>query len=266
MLVHTGQPLPQQMVKTVRGWDQRQATPGWLDAVPATVADLCAKWRIERDHVVPDTHVTLVALGHSDELGPVFVKSPALADEFLSEATALNLGAGENVVRVYDLHPERSAMVMERIVPGIQRRDVAMSDDDATRLAAETVAAFWLPAPDPSHLHPLRRWMRGLFDSSPRPDLIEADLIQQAQDLAAALGPAYAGARRDRVVLANWTIERQARASPPARRAISWSAVAARSAAATPTRARLVRRRRSVAARRTAMSRWIPLAHAWFST
>jgi streptomycin 6-kinase len=33
----------------------------------------------------------------------------------------------------------------------------------------------------------LRRWMRALLDWSPRPDLIEPDLIRQAQDLAAAL-------------------------------------------------------------------------------
>jgi aminoglycoside/hydroxyurea antibiotic resistance kinase len=187
MLLHTGQPLPQQMVETVRRWDRRHSTPGWLDEVPTTIADLCTKWTIELDHVVPDTYVTLVALGHSDVLGPVVVKSSALADEFLAEATALNLGAGENVARVYDLDVERSAMVIERIVPGTQLRDAALSDDDATRLAAETVATFWRPAPDPGNLHPLRRWMRALFEWSPRPDLIAPDVIQHAQDLAAAL-------------------------------------------------------------------------------
>lgn len=187
MLLHTGHPLPQQMVETVSRWDPRQVTPGWLDEIPTTIADLCAKWEIELDHVVPDTYVTLVALGRSDVLGPVVVKSSALADEFLSEATALNLGAGKNVARVYDLDVERSVMVMERIVPGIQLWDAALSDDDATRLAAETVATFWRPAPNPINLHPLRRWMRALFDWSPRPELIAPDVIQQAQDLGAAL-------------------------------------------------------------------------------
>src|SRR5262249_13647216 len=180
-------PLPHQMVETVRGWDPHQSTPGWLDQVPTTIADLCTKWAIELDHVVPDTYVTLVALGHSEELGPVVVESSALADEFLAEAAALTLGAGDNVARVYDLDVERSAMVIERIVPGTQLRDAALSDDDATRLAAETVATFWRPVPDPVNLHPLRRWMRALFERSPRPDLIAPDVIRHAQDLAAAL-------------------------------------------------------------------------------
>jgi streptomycin 6-kinase len=187
MLLHTGQPLPRQMVETVRGWDPHQTTPGWLDQLPTTIADLCTKWTIELDHVVPDTYVTLVALGQSEELGPVVIKSSALADEFLAETTALNLGAGENVARIYDLDLERSAMVIERIVPGTQLRDAALSDDDATRLAAETVATYWRPVPDPVNLHPLRRWMRAWFEWSPRPDLIDPDMIQHAQDLATAL-------------------------------------------------------------------------------
>jgi len=189
MFLHTGQPLPQQMVETVSRWDrpEQAVTPGWLEALPATIADLCEKWKITLDHVVPDTYVTLVVLGHSEELGPVVVKSSALPEEFRSEATALQLAAGENVARLYDLDVERSAMVMERIVPGVQLRDVAMPDDDATRLAAETVATFWREVPDPINLHPLRWWMRALFDWSPRPDLIDPDLIQQAQSLATSL-------------------------------------------------------------------------------
>lgn len=187
MHLHTGQPLPQQLVETVTGWQRNDVTPGWLDEIPTTIADLCAKWKIELDHVVPDTYVTLVVLGHSDALGPVVIKSSALADEFLSEATALNLGTGENVARVYDFDIERSVMVMERIVPGTQLRQIDMSDDAATRLAAETVATFWRQVPNPGNLHPLRRWMRDLFDWSPRPDLIDSCLILQAQELGAAL-------------------------------------------------------------------------------
>lgn len=187
MRLHTGHPLPRQMVETVSRWDRGNLTPGWLDEVPRTVADLCDTWKIEIDHVVPNTYVTLVALGHADVLGPVVIKLSALADEFLCEATALRLGAGDNVARVYDLDIERSAMVIERIVPGTQLREAAMPDDEATRLAAETVATFWREVPDPVNLHPLRRWMRALFEWSPRPDLIDPELIQRARDLAEAL-------------------------------------------------------------------------------
>ncbi len=200
MRLHTGQALPEQLIETVRGWDQRQVTPRWLDEIPRTIADLCRKWEITVDALVPDTYVTLVVLGHSPVLGPVAIKSSALADEFLAEVTALELAAGAQVVRVFERDLARSVLVMERIVPGTQLRDAvfadgeaALSDDEATRLAAELLPHFWREVADPARLHPLRRWMRALFAWEGRPDLIAPDLIARAQELGEAL---LAGSRR----------------------------------------------------------------------
>jgi streptomycin 6-kinase len=187
MTLHTGQPLPRQLVANVGKWAQDEVTPGWLASLPATVADLCAKWSIELDPVIPETYVTLVLLGRSTALGPVVIKSSPLAGEFRAEATALGLAAGENVARLYDVDFARSAMVIERIVPGTQLLHVAMTDEDATRLAAQTVATIWRPVPDPAGLHPLRHWMRALFDWSPRHDSLATDLVRQAQELGSSL-------------------------------------------------------------------------------
>jgi streptomycin 6-kinase len=186
-MLPNGRQVPHLLVENVGRWKQDDLTPGWLEALPATVADICATWQIELDQVIPETYITLVLLGHSAILGPVVIKSSPLADEFRAEATALKLTASENVARLYDVDLERSVMVIERIVPGTQLREVAMSDDDATRLAAETVATMWREVPDPAGLHPLRQWMRALFDWSPRPDLVAQDLIEHAQDLGASL-------------------------------------------------------------------------------
>ena len=158
--------------------------PGWLDRLPDTVADVCTRWDITLEPEIPDTFITLVLLGHSTRLGPVVVKSSPLADEFRAEATALGLAASSNVARQYDVDLERSAMVIERIVPGTQLKQVAMSDDDATRLAARTVAMMWRTVPDPSGLVPLRHWMRALLDWSPRENWVATDLIAEAQALA----------------------------------------------------------------------------------
>ena len=194
--LHTGQPLPSRLIANVANWNPRELTPGWLASVPATVAELCKQWNITLDPVIPQTEITLVLLGHSSELGPVVIKSSPLADEFESEATALRLAASANVARLYDVDLARSVMLMERIVPGTQLRDVAMSDEAATRLAAETVATMWRPAPDPAGLHPLRRWMRALLDDPPV-DRIDRDLLRHGQDVARAL---LANSSRDRLL------------------------------------------------------------------
>lgn len=187
LTLHTGISIPQRLVRNVGNWPQDELTPDWLASLPKTVASLCAQWTIDLDPVIPETDITLVLLGHSAELGPVAIKSSPLADEFRAEATALELAASENVARVHDVDFERSVMVIERIVPGNQLRDVEMSDAAATRLAAETVATMWRPAPDSSGLIPLRQWMRALLDWSPRPDWIATDLVEEAQALAIAL-------------------------------------------------------------------------------
>lgn len=184
--LHTGAPLPRRLVQTVGAWAQDDLTPGWLAALPATVADACARWAIELDPVIPDTAVTLVLLGRSATLGPVVVKSSPLADEFRAEATALRLAASERVARVYDVDLARSVMILERIVPGTQLRDEGIPDEAATRLAAEAVATMWRPVPDAAGLHPLRRWMGALFDEAP-PDRVPPDLVAHAREVGAGL-------------------------------------------------------------------------------
>jgi len=72
-------------------------------------------------------------------------------------------------------------------VPGIQLRQVDLPDEEATRLAAETVASFWRPVPDPAGLHPLRRWMRALFEWPADSRLLDPALVRQAQEIGNAL-------------------------------------------------------------------------------
>jgi streptomycin 6-kinase len=187
LALHTGQRLPPQLVANVANWDQSDLTPGWLESLPATVADLCKKWGIELDPDIPSTNITLVLLGHSDELGPVVIKSMPITDEFKSEATALKLAASDNVAKLYDVDFERNVIVIERIVPGTQLLNAGMTDEDATRLAAETVATMWHAVTNPDGLHPLRQWMRALFDWSLTSKLIAPDLIQHAQELGSTL-------------------------------------------------------------------------------
>ena len=185
--LHTGVAVPPQLMANIGAWTKGPVTPGWLGSLPATVAALCRRWDIELDPVIPETYMTLVLLGHSSVLGPVVIKGSPLADEFRAEATALRLAAGERVARLHDVDVDGGAMVLERIVPGTQLRQVAMPDEAATRLAAETVATMWRPLADPDGLHPLRSWMDALFTWMPRPDRIPTGMVERAQETAARL-------------------------------------------------------------------------------
>ncbi len=186
--LHTGLPVPPGLVTKIATWPRADdVTPDWLATLPDAIEALSDRWQIALEPLVHESMITLVLPGRSEKLGPVIVKASPLGDEFRSEATALALAAAPNVARLYDVDFDHGVMVMERIVPGTQLRQVPLPDDDATRLAAAQVMTMWRPVDDPDGLHPLRRWMRDLFNWTPRPGLIPTDLIRHAQDSGTSL-------------------------------------------------------------------------------
>lgn len=66
-------------------------------------------------------------------------------------------------------------------------RHVAIDEDIATRIGAETLRTFWRPVSDGEALLPQRRVLQPLFDWTPQPEQIDTDLVAQAQQLAASL-------------------------------------------------------------------------------
>jgi streptomycin 6-kinase len=115
------------------------------------------------------------------------MKSSPNTIDFVAQARAFEISAGDTVPRLYDLDFEYGTMVMERIVPGTELRQVEMDDDVATRIAVETLRTFWRPVSGVEGLIPQRRMMQPLFDWTPQPELIDTSLIAQAQQLAASL-------------------------------------------------------------------------------
>jgi streptomycin 6-kinase len=185
--LHNGLAVPQRVITKVSEFTQEALTPGWLSSLPSVIEAVCAKWQVELEPVVADTYLSLVLFGSSPALGPVVIKSSPSAVHFVAQARALEIGAGDNVPRLYDLDLEHCTMVMERIVPGIELRHVQMDDGTSTRIAAETLRTFWRPVSDDQGLIPQRRKIQPLFDWTPQPDLINTDLVAQAQQLATSL-------------------------------------------------------------------------------
>ncbi len=186
--LHSGLRVPPALVARINGWPrQADVTPGWLAVLPAAVEEMCARWEVDLEPRVYESMITLVIPGHSRRLGPVILKASPLVDEFRSEATALQLAAAPNVARLYDVDLPRGVMLMECITPGTQLRHVAMPDDDATRLGATSVMSMWRTVPNTDGLHPLRVWMRDLFNWTPAPHLMPTELVTEAQDIARSL-------------------------------------------------------------------------------
>jgi len=184
---HTGLVVPARVVTTFSEFAHQDFTPNWLSSLPAVIEALCAKWQIELEPTIADTWMSVVLFGISPDLGPVVMKSSPNTIDFVAQARAFEIGAGDSIPRLYDLDFEHGTMIMERIVPGTELRQVAMDDDVSTRIAAETLRTFWRPVSDGEGLIPQRRVLQPLFDWRPQPALIDTRLVAQAQQLAASL-------------------------------------------------------------------------------
>jgi streptomycin 6-kinase len=185
--LHTGLAVPERVITTFNEFAHQDFAPNWLSSLPRVIEAVCAKWQIALEPIIGDTRITVVLFGTSPELGPVVIKSSPHAAGFVAQARAVEIGAGDNVPRLYDVDLEHCTMVMERIVPGTELRHVEPDDDVSTRIGAEALRTFWRPVADAEGLVPQRRVMRPLFDWTPEPELIDTGLVAQAQQLAASL-------------------------------------------------------------------------------
>lgn len=185
--LHNGLDVPRRVITNVNELAQDELRPNWLSTLPTAIEAVCTKWRIALEPVTADTWMTLVLFGTSPELGPVVIKSSPNTADLVAQARAFEIGAGDNVPRLYDFDLEHSVMVLERIMPGTELRHVQMSDETSTRIGAETLRTFWQPVSHIQGLKPQRRVMQPLFDWASRPELIATDLVAQAQELAASL-------------------------------------------------------------------------------
>ena len=186
--LHNGLQIPAKLISTVESWwIPSELAEGWLDGLPEAVQALSEKWDITFDIEIPESNVTLVLLGHSSQLGPVVFKSSPIVDEFRSEASALKIAGGDAVSRLYDWDIDRSAMIVERIMPGNQLLNANLPDDEATTISATLATKFWRDVPDPTGLHVLRSWMRDLYDWRSRPERIPDGTIAMAQQIGEEL-------------------------------------------------------------------------------
>ena len=135
--LHTGLIVPERVSTNFNAFADQDVIPTWLASLPAVIEALCATWQIALEPTIADTWMTAVLFGTSPALGPVVIKSSPNAVDFVAQARAFEISAGDHVPRLYDRDFAHGTMVMERIVPGTELRHVAMDDDVATRIAAE---------------------------------------------------------------------------------------------------------------------------------
>lgn len=95
---------------------------------------------------------------------PVILKVGVPRSDLRHEIAALTAYDGRGCVRLLACEPDLGALLLERLEPGtsLVSLTLAGADDQAMRLAAQTMLTLWRPAP-PNHTFPtVARWAAGL--------------------------------------------------------------------------------------------------------
>jgi streptomycin 6-kinase len=169
----------------------------WLARLPVTLAKLEAAWNIRVTSLVPQLSYNLVAYAEQvDENGigtPCILKMCPPSDELILEGEALAYYAGDGFCRLLKCADTVSALLLERVRPGLSLQEVWRSDDDEvhTRVAAGLMRRLWRPVEEPHPFLTLQRWSPVLWkDQEPG---ILAPLQHRAQATLLYLGPVDLG-------------------------------------------------------------------------
>ena len=145
--------VPEELVRStirLRG----EAGAGWLEWLPALIADCERRWRIEVGRPFSGLWINWVAPADRADGTPAVLKLSFPGDkEFGTEAAALRLFDGRGIARLLELDLSRGAMLLERCESGVPLSSVE-DDEEATSIAADLMKRLWRPVPD-DHSFPL---------------------------------------------------------------------------------------------------------------
>jgi streptomycin 6-kinase len=150
--------LPDQFRQNVAG-----ASPNgvaWLELLPSLLAEFQNRWRVT---LAPPFALSFnyVAPAVTADGRAVVVKLGVPNPELTSEIQALRLYSGETPVRLLDFDEEKGALLLERLLPGHPLRSI-VDDEQATRIAAQTMRKLWKPLPMDSCFVTVGQWASGV--------------------------------------------------------------------------------------------------------
>ncbi|MFH9672191.1 aminoglycoside phosphotransferase family protein [Streptomyces sp. NPDC017405] len=124
-----------------------EAERAWIAALPALVAELLDRWRLERDGATGSGEASLVVPVRREDGGRAALKFQMPRKETTAALIGLRAWKGDGIVRLLDHDPESSAMLLERL--DASRTLASVVDDDAAMgtLAGLMTRLHAVPAP-----------------------------------------------------------------------------------------------------------------------
>ena len=178
--------LPPALIRALR--DVHDDADVWLETLPEILAGLESRWHLRVTGLVPHLSYNVVAYAERSDGTPCVLKLSPPSNEIICEAEALSYYAGDGICQLLERDDSVSALLLERITPGVSLQELwtPAEDETYTRITAELIRRLWRPVTEPNPFRTLTSWAQALWEDY---ESIPADLQKRAQKLLLELGP-----------------------------------------------------------------------------
>lgn len=133
----------------------------WLAGLPALLEDCARRWDLILGEPFSNlTYHYVMTATRADGL-PVVLKACSPTGEFVQEAAALRLCAGNGMAQLLASDDAAEVMLLERLLPGTTLLTLE-DDEEATRIAAHVMRQIWRPVPAEHPFPTIARWNVGM--------------------------------------------------------------------------------------------------------
>ncbi|HET9782214.1 MAG TPA: aminoglycoside phosphotransferase family protein [Candidatus Dormibacteraeota bacterium] len=147
----------------------------WLDALPRAVHESAAHWRLRLGDPYPYAFTSLAIPARREDGSDVVLKVQHVDRETEHEALALSHWNGDGAIRLLDEYPARTALLLERCIPG-----TPLPPEHGLEVLEGLLPRLWKPASAPPFrtlAEEASHWSAGLrARRSVNPRLIDAAL------------------------------------------------------------------------------------------
>lgn len=136
----------------------------WLNELPQIVDEIAANWSLEVEEPFPNLSYNFVAPCVCAGGGEAVLKIALPLDnpEIFNEAGYLKLSGGGGAVRLFNIDRENRAILIERLTPGANLKEVFRKDEGkAVEIAIQTMRKLLGAAPQNSSFRTLGDWFGG---------------------------------------------------------------------------------------------------------
>ena len=180
--------LPAQFVENVIGVCGKRGQK-WLSDLPEIVGKIAEKWTLKVENPFPNLSYNYVAPCVSRADGSRAVLKIGLPEDddsvSASEADYLGLMGGNGSVKLLRFDPNNRALLLERLMPGDDLKQMCAADDErATRVAVEILRRIKRAPPLENKFPTLEKWVENFQKFVPAD---YADFIGKAQNYFAEL-------------------------------------------------------------------------------